>query len=74
MQNEIKIETTKNWCTNLAKITSKLSKDALCVNKNLKQVPSLGELVSLQLIQQTLQKVIYILNADKNWNNEIICI
>lgn len=27
--------------------------------------------LTLQFIQQTLQKVIYILNADKNWNNGI---
>lgn len=36
-----------------------------------KRVPTLGKSGYLQFIQQILPKVIYILNADKNWNNEI---
>lgn len=64
-QNEIKFEIRKNWCTKRENDINVLR--MLCV----KRVPTLGESGYLQFIQQILPKVIYILNADKNWNNEI---
>lgn len=44
----------------------------LCVETRVENVSlHLMNRLTLQFIQQTLQKVIYILNADKNWNNGI---